>query len=119
HGSTRAILVEKPWALTLREADQMAAACQARDVLLALGHHWRYCDDLCMLKAAIDAGMLGRPQFFRGVGYGNLLDQGDHLLDAVLWLAGRDHVVWAMSQACDDPAILQQFMEAGQEYRQD
>jgi predicted dehydrogenase/glycosyltransferase involved in cell wall biosynthesis len=115
----RAILVEKPWALTLSDADRMAAACDSCGVILALGHHWRYCRDLCLLKEAVQTGALGAVECWRGVSYGNLLDQGDHLLDAILWITGDERAVWAMSQACDDAAALDRLLIAGEHCAKD
>src|SRR5262245_53322547 len=85
--SVRAILVEKPFAFTRAEAERMLAACASHNVLLAVGHQWRFTQDLAAMKAALAGGVIGRVEFFRGVSYGNLLDQGVHLLDAIRWLS--------------------------------
>jgi predicted dehydrogenase/glycosyltransferase involved in cell wall biosynthesis len=100
-GVPRAIVVEKPLALSLPAARRMVETCEQRGVLLTVGHQLRFCPELVALKAAVDAGRVGELELIRGIGFGNLLDQGPHLVDAVLWLAGDRRVLWAMSQRGD------------------
>ena len=54
-------------------------------------------------------GELGRLHSLAGWCYGNLLDQGPHLLDMACWLAGDRKVLWVMSQQCTDPEVLRRF----------
>ncbi len=105
----RAIVAEKPMAMTVAEAESMLDACEARGVLLAVCHQLRFCDEFLAMKAAIDAGELGTLEFLRGVCYGNLLNQGPHILDAIRWFAGRRDIQWIMSQWSNDPHLLARY----------
>ena len=104
------VLVEKPMALTLADADAMIAACRESDVRLGVALQRRTEPQFQELRAAIEAGELGqltlgavsvpylRPQSYydsaawRGTwaldGGGALMNQGIHLLDLLLWLMG-------------------------------
>jgi UDP-N-acetylglucosamine 3-dehydrogenase len=97
----RAIVVEKPLALRLPEARSMVEGCERHGVLLTVGHQLRFCPELIAVREAIERGDLGELELIRAIGFGNLLDQGPHLVDAVLWLAGERRVLWAMSQRGD------------------
>ncbi|MEL6211043.1 MAG: Gfo/Idh/MocA family oxidoreductase, partial [Pseudomonadota bacterium] len=55
------VLVEKPLAETLEEADAMIAAAEASGVHLLVGHHRRHHPHVARLKAALDEGAIGRP----------------------------------------------------------
>jgi predicted dehydrogenase len=94
----RAIVVEKPFAITLAAAGRMVAECEARDVLLVVGHQLCLVPAFATLRDAVDRGALGELVFLRAVGRGDLLDQGPHLIDALLRLAGGRQVEWVMSQ---------------------
>jgi predicted dehydrogenase len=94
----RAIVVEKPFAITLAAAERMVAACEAHDVLLVVGHQLSFVPAFATLRDAVDRGALGEIEFLRAVGRGDLLDQGPHLIDALLRLAGGRRVEWVMSQ---------------------
>ncbi len=106
------VLVEKPMALSLADADAMIAACRAAGVRLGVALQ-RRTDPACRaLHAAIRAGELGslvlgtatvpyyRPESYyqsaawRGTwsldGGGALINQGIHLVDLLLWLMGGD-----------------------------
>jgi UDP-N-acetyl-2-amino-2-deoxyglucuronate dehydrogenase len=104
------ILVEKPMALTLADADAMIAARRTAGVLLAVALQRRSEPSFHDVRAAIEAGELGRltlgavgvpylrPQSYydsaawRGTwaldGGGALMNQGIHLLDLLLWYMG-------------------------------
>lgn len=104
------VLVEKPMALTLADADAMIAACRAARVQLAVALQRRTEPCYQAVRAAIAAGELGklvlgtttvpysRPQSYydsaawRGTwvldGGGALMNQGIHLVDLLLWFLG-------------------------------
>ena len=60
--STRAIICEKPMALSLEECDQMIAACQAQDVLLQVNHNRRWHSEWVLAKTLLDEGSYRRVQ---------------------------------------------------------
>ncbi len=104
------VLVEKPIALTLEDADAMIAACREASVLLGVALQRRTEPVFRSVRAAIEAGELGRltlggitipylrPQSYyesaswRGTwaldGGGALMNQGIHLVDMLLWFMG-------------------------------
>ncbi len=104
------VLVEKPMALTLADADAMIAACAQAGVRMGVALQRRTEPEFQRLQAAIAAGELGRlvlgsismpylrrqsyydSAAWRGTwaldGGGALMNQGIHLVDLLLWLAG-------------------------------
>ena len=104
------VLVEKPLALTLADADAMIAACAQAGVRLGVALQRRTEPEFQRLQAAIAAGELGRivlgsismPYLrtqsyydsadWRGTwaldGGGALMNQGIHLIDMLVWLIG-------------------------------
>lgn len=105
----RGILAEKPLAFSLSAVDRMLLDCDQESIALGVFQHWRECPALGKLRAAIAANELGEIQTLHGVGYGNLLDQGWHLLDAARWLLGGAEVARAQASGCNDPQTLAQF----------
>ncbi|MBI3911239.1 MAG: Gfo/Idh/MocA family oxidoreductase [Armatimonadetes bacterium] len=97
----RGICAEKPMALTMAEAHAMVEECQARGVVLTVSHQMRYDPAFEIAQQAISRGEIGEPYFLRGVCYGNLMEQGTHLVDMLLWLAGDPEIEWVMAQAAD------------------
>jgi len=104
------VLVEKPIALTLADADAMIATCAQAGVRLGVALQRRTEPEFQRLQAAIAAGELGRivlgsismPYLrtqsyydsadWRGTwaldGGGALMNQGIHLIDMLVWLIG-------------------------------
>jgi predicted dehydrogenase len=113
------VLVEKPMALTLADADAMIAACRTAGVSLGVAFQRRTEPSYGAVHDAIAAGELGRlvlgttavPYFrddayyrsaaWRGTwamdGGGALMNQGIHLVDLLLWLLGDAGEVCARS----------------------
>jgi UDP-N-acetyl-2-amino-2-deoxyglucuronate dehydrogenase len=106
------VLVEKPIALTLDDADAMIAACREAGVRLGVALQ-RRTDPVCRaLHDAIRAGELGQlvlgsatvpyyrqPSYYQSAdwrgtwqldGGGALINQGIHLVDLLLWLMGGE-----------------------------
>lgn len=112
------VVVEKPMALTLEDADKMIAACSEAGVRLFVVKQNRYNLPIIKLKEALDRGRLGkvflgtvrvrwcRPQEYydqddwRGtwsMDGGVLTNQASHHIDLLEWMLGEVQSVQAMS----------------------
>lgn len=115
----RAVVIEKPMALDWDDAQAIVAACARRGILCVVCHQLRHAPEFVALKRAIDAGAIGAVEFLRGVCYGNLLNQGVHLIDLMHWLMGGRRVQWVMSQQATDPEALARHNQGEQGIWQD
>jgi len=96
------VMVEKPIAATLAEADELVAAAKSANRVLAVGHIERYNPAVLELKRRLDEGQLGRvyqfdaqrlgpfPQRIRDVGV--VIDLATHDLDLMRFLTGSEIV---------------------------
>ncbi len=104
------VLIEKPMAATLADCDAMLAAARKTGVALGVISQRRFYEPVQRMKAAIDAGKIGKPSLgvflqyswrepsyyasdpWRGKwdteGGGVLVNQSPHQLDLLLWLLG-------------------------------
>lgn len=105
------VLVEKPLALSLADADAMIAACTQANVRLGVALQRRTDPQFRSVRAAVESGELGeivlgsisvpylrtesyyQSAAWRGTwaldGGGALMNQGVHLVDLLLWLVGH------------------------------
>jgi len=105
------VLIEKPMATTLADCDAMLAASKRNNVKLGIVSQRRLFEPVQRMKAAIDAGKIGRPMLglflmyswrdpayyrsdpWRGrwdtEGGGVLVNQSPHQLDLLQWLMGE------------------------------
>ena len=103
------VLVEKPMARTVAEAEAMIAAADAADRILMVSFNYRYRADVQWLKQYIESGALGRLYYAKAhwmrrsgiprlgswfvskeqAGGGPLIDLGVHVLDLALYLMGE------------------------------
>lgn len=97
------VLVEKPIATTLDDADAMIRAAERNDVKLMVGHILRFTPGYVQIKQAIDDGSLGEPIWaysrrngslaqVRRIGgrISSILFLGIHDIDLLLWYFGGD-----------------------------
>jgi UDP-N-acetyl-2-amino-2-deoxyglucuronate dehydrogenase len=126
------VLVEKPIAVEIAEADQMIAAAEAAGKLLAVNFQHRYRPAIEGARALIDEGVIGNvvrvlwiePWFrteayyrsaswrgtWKGEGGGVLMNQAPHTLDLLCYLVGLPAKVWGWtrtlrhSMECEDSA---------------
>jgi predicted dehydrogenase len=106
------VLCEKPMAMNLCEAQEMAAAARRTGRILQVGLQWRFTGEAQALKRFIDGGELGDIYYGeatcmrrRGIpgwgvftqkalqGGGALIDIGVHTLDHTMWLMGNPRPV--------------------------
>jgi predicted dehydrogenase len=126
------VLVEKPMATSVAEADAMVAAAREGGARLMVAHCWRFHPDVRALRARVAAGELGEIVKTRGygghagwgpsgwftdpelAGGGALLDMGVHAIDTTRYLLGDPRPVRVCAaigtrygrDAVDDDAIL-------------
>ncbi len=107
----RHVIVEKPMATTLWDADRMIAACRDAGVRLAVIFQHRFSRDALCLKHALDAGLFGQPVLGNGLvhwyrsqeyyeasggwrgtwelgGGGALMNQSIHTIHLLQWMLG-------------------------------
>ena len=104
------VLVEKPMAASLEDCDRMIEATKKAGVLLGVVSQRRFYEPVRRMKAAIDAGKIGKPILgvfqmyswrdkayyqsdawrgtWAGEGGGVLVNQSPHQLDILQWLMG-------------------------------
>lgn len=107
------VLLEKPFALTLQEADEMIAEADKRGKTLMIALPHRYRKSTQAFKQAIDSGDYGRlfmldalmdedcREYITGgwfvkkatLGGGVFFSASAHMLDVMLWIAGDAHSV--------------------------
>ncbi|HPE78215.1 MAG TPA: Gfo/Idh/MocA family oxidoreductase [Draconibacterium sp.] len=121
------ILVEKPLASTLEDSDKIIEACKNAGVKLGVISQRRWYEPAKRVKAAIDAGKIGKPVFgtinmlgwrdknyydsdeWRGTwkmeGGGVLVNQAPHQLDLFLWFMGEIDEVFGLWRNLNHPYI--------------
>lgn len=99
----RGICCEKPLATNLGDGRRMVAACSERGVALIANHQRRMGADLVEARRLIAEGALGELVVLRGSCAGDLLSDGTHLIDSLLFLAGDEPVDWVLGQVHRKP----------------
>ena len=109
----RHVVVDKPFALSTADADELIGLAEATDRRLSVFHNRRWDSDFLTVRRCLETGLLGdvssfvsRYDRFRPVpkgswkeqdvpGSGVLWDLGPHLIDQALQLFGMPETVWA------------------------
>jgi predicted dehydrogenase len=111
----KAVICEKPLAVTYAQASGMARAARGRGVLNAVGFNYRRLPAVSLMKRMVDEGAVGTVRLWRGtwlsdefvnpatpfdwrfdrtMGATTIADLGSHLIDMALWMVG------GVSEAC-------------------
>ncbi len=97
HG-VRGVYCEKPMATNMADARHMVEICEQHGAKLVINHQRRIGPDLIKAKELIDAGAIGQVDLIRGNCAGDILSDGTHAIDSMLWLAGDGEVDWVVGQ---------------------
>jgi predicted dehydrogenase len=95
------IFAEKPISFSLREADDMLAACAEHGTKVAVGCTRRWDAYWNMVRDLIDAGEIGRVLQVNASVRAGLSHNGSHLIDLVRYLAGGN-VQWVFGEMESD-----------------
>jgi predicted dehydrogenase len=115
------VLLEKPMARTLVEADELVKACEVHHVKLAIAHQTRYSPRVRRVRDLIDDGQLGELLEMRGRGKEDargggqdLMVLGTHIFDLMRFFAGDAH--WCFARVTQDgrPAVKADVREGGE-----
>ena len=95
HG-VKAVLCEKPMAVSLEEADQMIAVCRSSGTKLAIGHQRRFYPGWTEARRLISEGVIGKPTMVTGYVVDGLLNTGSHVIDGMRYVLGDPQAEWVM-----------------------
>ena len=92
----KAILSEKPMAVSLGEGVEMMVACERNGVKLAIGHQRRFYSCWVEARRMIEDGAIGEPlHLWSGVTAG-MMNTGTHAIDFQLYALSDAKVDWVM-----------------------
>ena len=115
----KAVMCEKPLAVTYGDAAAARDAVRKAGVLNAIGFNYRHLPAISLMKRMVDDGAVGRVQLWRGtwlsdefvdpaipfdwrfdrsVGGTTIADLGSHLIDMALWMVGPISEATAQSE---------------------
>ncbi|MBD3244357.1 MAG: hypothetical protein GF331_27445 [Chitinivibrionales bacterium] len=94
----RAVYCEKPMAVDMGEARRMVEVCESNGVELVINHQRRLGPDLTEMRRVIESGALGDITLMRASNAGDILSDGTHAVDSLLWLAGDVGVQWVVGE---------------------
>lgn len=105
------VVVDKPFTVTLSQAQELDKQAKVRGLLLSVFHNRRWDSDFMTLKALLEQGLLGEVSYFEshfdryrplvqnrwreqaGAGSGIWYDLGPHLIDQAIDLFGLPHSI--------------------------
>lgn len=94
----KALVIEKPMAITLGEARDLVVAAEAAGTQLVVSHQCRYAEEMRGLCALVESGRLGRVEKVVAHCRLNLMEQGTHLLDLVSMVLGGQRPRWVLGR---------------------
>ena len=96
----RAILCEKPMAMSLAEADAMLEACAHNGVMLVVGHQRRYLPQYARAKVLLQDGAIGSLEHIQAMCHpgSSLLVDGTHTVDLIRFYVGDARAEWVLGQ---------------------
>jgi predicted dehydrogenase len=128
------VVVDKPFAATLAEAQAVADRARRRDRVVSIFHNRRWDADFLTVKRLIEAGTLGRIVHFEshfdryrprvrdrwrerpGAGNGAWFDLGSHMVDQALQLFGTPQAITLDTAAQRDGALTDDYFHAQLRY---
>ncbi|MDD5697167.1 MAG: Gfo/Idh/MocA family oxidoreductase [Victivallaceae bacterium] len=97
----KGVLMEKPLALTVTQAERVRAVAEKYHLKVAINMQRRYFDHCRALREVIRSNQLGTIEFVRCIMRGNILSMGPHAIDLTLFLLDNPPLqkIWATGYA--------------------
>ena len=127
---TKAVICEKPMALSLGECDRMISACEHHHVLLQINHNRRWAPEWELARALLDKGAIGQlngiycymdgckpTPDWRSNHEGPLLHDATHYFDMMDFFAGDIDWLCGMAEQRRRPWAVEDFSTAFLKYR--
>jgi len=108
----KGIYCEKPMAINMAEARIMANAERDSSVPIIIGHQRRMNSIYAAMRKAVEDGLIGDVYMIRGMCAGDMLSDGTHTVDSLLYLNGDCEVKWLLGQ------IYRGAKASAEEYKQ-
>lgn len=87
--SVKAVLIEKPLALDILQAQQLIQHAKERDIILAINYSRRYSNGHQQVKQILESQTIGEIQKVNGFYTKGILHNGTHWLDLARWFLGE------------------------------
>ena len=103
----KGVCCEKPMATSMADGRAMVEACGRKGAQLIVNHQRRTYPPFIKMGEMISGGAIGDVHLLRGTCAGDVLSDGTHLVDSILWLAGDQDAKWvfgAVYRPPPDPA---------------
>ena len=94
----RGIYCEKPMATNLADARRMVRLCREKGIALVINHQRRVGAVYYMMHKLLKEGAIGEPYLIRGSCGGDVLSDGTHTVDSILYLADDCEARWVFGQ---------------------
>lgn len=94
----KALVIEKPMAISLEEAEEMVAAADKAGTCFVISHQCRYSEEMVKLLELIQSGRLGQIEKIIVNCKLNLMGQGTHILDLIQMMLPEQEPRWVMAQ---------------------
>ena len=94
----RGICCEKPMAVCMGDAKDMTEKCRSAGVPLIINHQRRMSTELIYARKLIERGAIGEIRMIRLECAGDMLSDGTHLLDSLMWFMDDVGAEWVMGQ---------------------
>lgn len=94
----KALVIEKPMAITLSEAEEMVDKADEVGTCFVISHQCRYSEEMVKLRELIKNGKLGKIEKIIVNCKSNLMDQGTHILDLIKMMLPEQEPRWVMAQ---------------------
>ncbi|RAV11480.1 Gfo/Idh/MocA family protein [Paenibacillus contaminans] len=96
--SVKLINIEKPMALTPSDAYEIERICKAHNKLVTVNHQHKYLPAWSKARNLLQAGAIGQIEFIRASSRANIMEQGSHIIDMVMFFNDFSPVSWVMGQ---------------------
>ena len=94
----KALVIEKPMAISLEEAEEMVDAADKAGTCFVISHQCRYSEEMIKLRDLIQTGRLGKIEKIIANCKLNLMGQGTHILDLIEMMLSEKEPRWVMAQ---------------------